>query len=96
MLSLENKMNKVFQKFLAFFLLVVVALITVTTYKAFILNQPCRHKLKKLDPSNKIVLDQVKLTRFRHALRYQTVSYDKDNQNQTALHSYIKFIRQGC
>jgi hypothetical protein len=64
-------------------------------YKAYVVNHPCEHKLKKLDETSRFKLTDQVLDRLRNAIKFPTVSYDVTTQNETALFDYVNFVRRG-
>lgn len=71
-----------------------VILFAILYYNAFILNQPCRHKLNPINESQKIQLSEEIKTRLQNALSIRTIS-SQENQNTSANIDYINFIRKG-
>ena len=75
--------------------LVVIVLLAVSLYRAFVVFKPCDHKLTPLDDSNRIKLTTEQTTRFQESLRIPTVSTAFGVENRTAKMEHLKFIRKG-
>jgi hypothetical protein len=88
-------MISIFTKAAVFLGMTLGTLSFALIYKAYVLNHPCEHKLKKLDEANRFKLRDETVDRLRQALAYATVSYDVNTQNESALFDYINFIRKG-
>lgn len=84
-------MNKIFAcvstiSFLFFVLLV---------YRAYVINQPCKHQIKIIESDSKFKINEEILTRFKKSLNIKTVSFGQNNQNFSALKDFISLIRTG-
>ncbi len=88
-------MNVFTIRFLIFILVISIVLFSVLIYKAYVINKPCTHKLRKLNDANKIKINDDILNRLQNALRYPTISFDHKTQNVSALREYIGYIRKG-
>ena len=79
------------------FLIVIIfnVLLMVLIYRAYVLFKPCQHDLKPLGNSNKIKLDHKIFKNFLDSLKFQTISYDGQNQNLIEMKKYVEFIRTG-
>lgn len=84
-----------FSSKLIYMLLFVSILLIILVYKAYVINQPCKHKLIPVNDLNRIKLDDDMVKRLQKSLRIQTISYDFQNQNTKALEEHGKFIRDG-
>ena len=74
---------------------VVVILLAVSLYRAYVVFKPCDHKLDPLDESNRFKLTSEQTQRFQDALRIPTVSTAFGVENRTAKFELLKFIRKG-
>jgi hypothetical protein len=88
-------MSVVIKKASLFLLVTATALLLALIYKAYVVNRPCGHKLKKLDAADRFKLGDESITRLRNALTFPTVSFAENNQNETALNEYVNFVRRG-
>jgi len=75
-------------------LISLVVLFGVLYYRAFILNQPCKHVLNPMREEDKIQLNDQIMNRLRKALTIKTIS-SFEHQNISAIVDFIKFIREG-
>ncbi len=66
-------MVSIFAKAAVFLYITLGTLCFALIYKAYVLNHPCEHKLKKLDKANRFKLRGETLDRLRQALAYATV-----------------------
>ena len=80
---------------LIYVLIFLSILFLVLIYKAYVINQPCKHKLIPVNDLNKIKLEDEMVKRLQKSLQIQTISYDFQNQNFKALEEHGKFIRDG-
>ena len=87
-------MKTFLKKIFAFILIVFLALFLPLVYKAYVLNKPCQHKLKKIDAANKIIIKEQNIGRLQKSLSFETTSYEKDKQNTADLAKFIIFIRE--
>lgn len=88
-------MAKNVKTFLFSFISLIAALLFVLLYRAFIVNQPCKHDIKKLNDHTRINLTDKMLQTVQAALQFQTVSFNLGNENLTAKIDYVNFIRKG-
>ncbi|CAF0724852.1 unnamed protein product [Brachionus calyciflorus] len=85
------------KKFIKFFISIssiITIFFLIILYRAYIVNQPCRHDIKIIETNNKFKLSEKALDRFQQSLKIPTISFDHNNQNKTALLEYIGFIRK--
>lgn len=64
-------------------------------YRAYVINQPCKHQIKIIESDSKFKINDDILNRFKKSLNIKTVSYGPNNQNFSALNDFITFIRTG-
>ena len=91
MKSLKNILRKI-SLFIS--ILLVLSLLALI-YKAYVINQPCKHELVKASKLNRINVTNDQIIRLQKALRFQTISYSQKNQNVEAIIAYGIFIREG-
>lgn len=84
----KKQIIRVFSALIASLLILTCILL----YRAYVVIQPCKHNIQKINDSNKIQLKDEQLKRFQEALRIQTISFDNYKQNDTALDQYVQFI----
>ena len=88
-------MAKKFQKIAIGILSVILLTFVALVYRAYVINQPCTHDIKQIEQTNKLKINDKILHRFQKSLSFQTVSFDQNHQNTTAIEEYIQFIRKG-
>jgi carboxypeptidase PM20D1 len=85
--------HRLLKKLLFIALISLTSLLAVLLYKAYIVNQPCQHKIAKSSEIKRLKLADSQIQRLQEALRFRTVSFGKRAQNTTAIADYGKFIR---
>lgn len=83
----------VLKKILAFVLLLVVVLLSVAIYRAYVIFKPCQHKIPKVEA--KIQLTDEQVERLRSSLQIPTVSVSRDDEDLEAKAKHLQFIRKG-
>ena len=86
----RNRLGKLF----VFIFIVLVILFSTLIYKAYVINQPCKHNIEKMNDSDRIKVTQDQIKRLQEALRIQTVSFSNLIQNTSAVDKFGKFIRE--
>jgi hypothetical protein len=81
--------------FFLFLISILAILAFICLYRAFVVIQPCKHKIEYLNANNKLNLEEIQIERLKNALRLKTITFDESNQNLTAIAEYSRFIRTG-
>jgi len=88
--SFKKKLENIF----ILILIVILTLFLSLVYKAYVINQPCKHDIGKPNESNRIKVTKNQIKKLQEALRFQTVTHNHHSQNNEALAEYGKFIRE--
>ena len=86
--------KKKLQKLIVLIFIVFVIFFSALIYKAYVINQPCKHNLEKINDSNRIKVTDQQIKRLQEALRFKTVSFSHLSQNISAIVDYGTFIRK--
>jgi hypothetical protein len=76
-------------------LIIVVILLVVCLYRAFVIIKPCSHKIENIKAADRIDLDETMQNRLIEALKIKTITFNENSQNITAIEIFGKFIRDG-
>lgn len=83
------------KKFFAFVSIIFFFFFVFLVYRAYVINQPCKHQIKIIENDSKFKINDDILNRFKKSLKIKTISYGQNNQNISALNDFITFIRTG-
>ncbi|RMZ96294.1 putative carboxypeptidase PM20D1 [Brachionus plicatilis] len=88
-----NSNNKTMKKIFACLSILFSLFFLFLVYRAYVVNQPCKHQIKIVESASKFQINNEILNRFKNSLKIQTVSYGQNNQNFSALKDFISFIQ---
>jgi carboxypeptidase PM20D1 len=86
-------MNKI-GNLLIFISILFIILLLALVYKAYVINQPCKHDIGKISKSNRIKVTNDQVKRLQDSLRIETVTYSRKSQNIQAIEQFGKFIKE--
>ena len=83
-----------FKRIFKLLILIILILLVVCLYRAFVVIKPCNHKIEKVEPNDYILLDQIGQDRLIEALKIRTITFNENSQNLSAIDIFGQFIRK--
>jgi carboxypeptidase PM20D1 len=90
----SSGLKKIIKKLVIITSLVLGIILLGLVYKAYVINQPCKHDIGKINKSNRIKVSNDQVKRLQESLKIQTISYSQTNQNIQAIEQFGKFIKE--